>query len=192
MAGARPGTATSIAGKARDKGLTVRGYVSMCFGDPWEGPVDAPAVTECTRALLDAGCDQVSLGDTIGTATPGHVLDLIDRHATDGIGAQSLALHLHDTYGQALANVLAGLLSGVTCFDSSTGGIGGCPFAQSATGNLATEDLVWMLDGLGINTGIDLDAVTRAGAQITRLLGRETQSKAGTAILGAALKAGSL
>lgn len=164
--------AAEVTGDALASGMTVRGYVSMCFGDPWEGPVAPDAVVPATRALLEAGCYEVSLGDTIGVGTAGHVSALLDAHVRAGIGPDKLALHFHDTYGQALANVHAGLLGGVTCFDASAGGIGGCPFAGSATGNLATEDLLWMMEGLGIRTGADLRAVAEAGERMTRLLGR--------------------
>lgn len=164
--------AIEVVEEAVERSMRVRGYVSMCFGDPWEGRVDVDAVAAVSRALLDAGCAEVSLGDTIGVGTPGHVMSLVRAHERVGVGTDRLALHFHDTYGQALANVHAGLRAGVTCFDSSAGGLGGCPFAGSATGNLATEDLLWMLEGLGIETGVDLDAVVRAGRGMTDLLGR--------------------
>ncbi|GAA1942538.1 hydroxymethylglutaryl-CoA lyase [Nocardioides hwasunensis] len=174
--------AREVVGAARAEGLVVRGYVSMCFGDPWEGPVDVAAVSGVSQALVDAGCGQVSLGDTIGVGTVGHVRELIDAHARAGIGTDLLAMHFHDTYGQALANVHASLQAGVTCFDASAAGIGGCPFAGSATGNLATEDLLWMLHGLGIETGVDLDAVLAAGARMTGLLGRPAPSRVAQAL----------
>jgi hydroxymethylglutaryl-CoA lyase len=170
--------AQSVTAAALGHGLTVRGYVSMCFGDPWEGSVAPQTVAAVSRELLAAGCHEVSLGDTIGVGTAGHVGALVDAHDQ----VDRLALHFHDTYGQALANVHAGLRAGVTTFDASAGGIGGCPFAGSATGNLATEDLLWMLDGLGIATGVDLPAVVRAGAAITRRLGRPTQSRVAAAL----------
>ncbi|WP_236757496.1 hydroxymethylglutaryl-CoA lyase [Aeromicrobium sp. PE09-221] len=173
--------ATEVVEEAVARSMRVRGYVSMCFGDPWEGRVDVTAVAEVSRALVDAGCAQVSLGDTIGVGTAGHVTSLVRAHERVGVGIDRLALHFHDTYGQALANVYAGLRAGITCFDSSAGGIGGCPFAGSATGNLATEDLLWMLEGLGIETGVDLDAVVRAGRSMTDLLGRPS-SRVGTAL----------
>lgn len=164
-------------------GLTVRGYVSMCFGDPWEGVVDPSTVVETTRELQDAGCDEISLGDTIGVATAGQVKRVVGEHFAAGVPRERLALHLHDTYGQALANVLAGLQMGITTFDSSAGGIGGCPFAGSATGNLATENLLWMLDGLGIETGVDLAAVAAAGRSMAATLGRP-YSAVGGALAG--------
>lgn len=181
--GAAIEAAQSVTAAALDQGLTVRGYVSMCFGDPWEGAVAPEVVAEVSQALVDAGTYQVSLGDTIGVGTAGHVRRLVETHDAYGVGTDVLALHFHDTYGQALANVHAGLQAGVTCFDASAGGIGGCPFAGSATGNLATEDLLWMLTGLGIQTGVDLAQVIAAGARMTALLGKPTQSRVAAALL---------
>ena len=174
--------AQEVTVKAREEGLEVRGYVSMCFGDPWEGPVAPKQVAQVSRALVDAGAYQVSLGDTIGVGTAGHVRELVGVHSSMGLAADRLAMHFHDTYGQALANVHAALQSGVSCFDSSAGGIGGCPFAGSATGNLATEDLLWMLNGLGIETGVDLAAVVAAGRRMTTLLGKPVQSRVAAAL----------
>jgi len=170
-------TAQQVVGEATAAGLHARGYVSMCFGDPWEGAVPPEQVATVTRQLIDAGCYEVSLGDTIGVGTPGHVGAVVAAHQDLGVGPGSLALHFHDTYGQALANVYAGLQAGVTTFDAAAGGIGGCPYAGSATGNLATEDLLWMLHGLGIDTGVDLAKVVRAGAAVTHLLGRPSPSR---------------
>ncbi|WP_257430205.1 hydroxymethylglutaryl-CoA lyase [Nocardioides carbamazepini] len=175
--------AVEVAAEARSHGLRVRGYVSMCFGDPWEGPVAPTRVAAVSRALVDAGCYQVSLGDTIGVGTAGQVRAVVDAHGDAGVVPGDLALHFHDTYGQALANVYAGLQAGVACFDSSVAGLGGCPFAGSATGNLATEDLLWMLAGLGIGTGVDLMAVVRAGAVMSDLLERP-RSRVAAALLG--------
>lgn len=174
--------AQAVTASALEKGLTVRGYVSMCFGDPWEGAVATDTVAAVSQELLDAGCYEVSLGDTIGVGTAGHVGALVESHCARDIPVEKLALHFHDTYGQALANVHAGLRAGVTVFDASAGGIGGCPFAGSATGNLATEDLLWMLTGLGIETGVDLPAVVDAGAAMTRVLGKPTQSRVAAAL----------
>lgn len=176
------GAALEVIAAARREGVAVRGYVSMCFGDPWEGEVSTTEVAQISHALLEAGCHEISLGDTIGVGTPGHVQALISAHRASGVAPESLALHFHDTYGQALANVLAGLQSGVTTFDASTAGIGGCPYAGSATGNLATEDLLWMLQGLGIKTGVDLAAVLDAGARMTQLLGRPAPSRVAQAL----------
>lgn len=159
-------------------GLWVRGYVSMCFGDPWEGPVDPAAVSAVVERLLTAGCHEISLGDTIGTATPGHVRTLIDVLGSRGVDPARLAVHFHDTYGQALANTLAALQAGITTVDASAGGLGGCPYAESATGNLATEDLVWMLDGLGIDTGIDLPVLVETSRWMADHLGRPASSRA--------------
>ncbi len=175
--------ARDVTAGALAAGLTVRGYVSMCFGDPWEGPVETGIVADVSMALVDAGVHEVSLGDTIGVGTAGHVRRLVEAHLGAGVPHDALALHFHDTYGQALANVHAGLQAGVTTYDASAGGIGGCPFAGSATGNLATEDLLWMLSGLGIETGVDLAAVVDAGAMMTRVLGKPTQSRVAAALL---------
>jgi hydroxymethylglutaryl-CoA lyase len=159
--------------RAREAGLDVRGYLSMCFGDPWEGAVPAKQVADAGRRLLDMGCSQLSLGDTIGVATAGQVEALIGLFGDVG----TLAVHFHDTYGQALANTLAALRCGVSTVDSSAGGLGGCPYAESATGNLATEDLVWMLDGLGVAHGADLDALVAASAWMAGQLGRPSPSR---------------
>ncbi|WP_129840652.1 hydroxymethylglutaryl-CoA lyase [Streptomyces sp. RFCAC02] len=163
--------------RATDAGVPVRGYLSMCFGDPWEGEVPIPRVVAVARRLLDLGCAELSLGDTIGVATPGRVTALLAALGDAGIGAERLAVHFHDTYGQALANTLAALRYGVTTVDASAGGLGGCPFARSATGNLATEDLLWMLRGLGIETGVDLDRLTAASLWMARHLGRPSPSR---------------
>lgn len=155
-------------------GLQVRGYVSMCFGDPWEGRVPIDEVLTVARRLFAAGCSEVSLGDTIGVATAGHVRELLGRFTAEE--RTRIALHAHDTYGQALANVLAALEGGVRIFDSAAGGLGGCPFAQSATGNLATEDLVWMLEGKGIHTGVDLESLVATSTWMAGILGRTSPS----------------
>ncbi|MGH3797446.1 MAG: hydroxymethylglutaryl-CoA lyase [Pseudonocardiaceae bacterium] len=173
-----------VVARARAEGLGVRGYVSMCFGDPWEGAVGVGQVVAVGRRLLDMGCDQLSLGDTIGVATPGHVAALLAGFLDAGLGADALAVHFHDTYGQALSNTLAALQAGVSCVDASAGGLGGCPYAESATGNLATEDLVWMLDGLGIEHGVDLDALVRTSVWMARLLGRPAPSRVVRALSG--------
>jgi hydroxymethylglutaryl-CoA lyase len=170
--------------RAAAAGLAVRGYVSMCFGDPWEGAVPVAQVVGVGRRLLDLGCDQLSLGDTIGVATPGHVAALLDGFARAGVGTDVLAVHFHDTYGQALSNTLAALRAGVSCVDASAGGLGGCPYAESATGNLATEDLVWMLDGLGIEHGVDLDALVQTSLWMAAQLGRPSPSRVVTAVGG--------
>jgi hydroxymethylglutaryl-CoA lyase len=163
--------------RARAEGVHVRGYLSMCFGDPWEGAVPVPQVVRVCRALLDMGCDELSLGDTIGAATPGHVLALLSALGEAGVPVGALGVHFHDTYGQALANTLAALQYGVTTVDASAGGLGGCPYAKSATGNLATEDLVWMLQGLGIETGVDLGRLTATSVWMAGQLGRPSPSR---------------
>jgi hydroxymethylglutaryl-CoA lyase len=162
---------------ARQDGIGVRAYVSMCFGDPWEGDVPVDQVVAIAQRLVAMGAQQLSLGDTIGVATPGHVAELVDALARAGIPPADVAVHFHDTYGQALANALAALESGVTTVDASAGGLGGCPYAESATGNLATEDLVWMLHGLGIETGIDLDALVATSTWMAEQLGRPSPSR---------------
>ncbi|MGW5177529.1 hydroxymethylglutaryl-CoA lyase [Streptomyces sp. NPDC004082] len=163
--------------RARAEGVHVRGYLSMCFGDPWEGAVPVPQVVRVCRALLDMGCDELSLGDTIGVATPGHVLALLSALGEAGVPVGALGVHFHDTYGQALANTLAALQYGVTTVDASAGGLGGCPYAKSATGNLATEDLVWMLQGLGVETGVDLGRLTATSVWMAGQLGRPSPSR---------------
>ena len=170
-------TAGSVARQASEAGIPVRGYVSMCFGDPWEGRVPLGRVVDVVRRLADLGCRTISLGDTIGVGTPGHVRALLDALGNAGIAMDRLALHLHDTYGQALAGVLEGLRCGITEFDAAAGGLGGCPFAKSATGNLATEDLVWMLTGLGIETGVDLDALVQISGWMAEQLDRPSPSR---------------
>jgi hydroxymethylglutaryl-CoA lyase len=166
-----------VVARAREEGLDVRAYVSMCFGDPWEGPVPVEQVVRVGTRLLGLGASQLSLGDTIGVGTAGHVTALLDAFAAAGTGDDRLAVHFHDTYGQALANALAALRHGVTTFDASAGGLGGCPYAESATGNLATEDLVWMLEGLGVETGIDLDALVATSRWLAGHLGRPSPSR---------------
>jgi hydroxymethylglutaryl-CoA lyase len=162
--------------RARDAGLDVRAYVSMCFGDPWEGAVPVEQVVAVGKRLFDLGASQLSLGDTIGVGTAGHVHRLLTGFRDAGMTVDQLAMHFHDTYGQALANALAALQEGVTTFDASAGGLGGCPYAHSATGNLATEDLVWMLHGLGIETGVDLERVVATSAWMAGHLGRPSPS----------------
>jgi hydroxymethylglutaryl-CoA lyase len=170
--------------RARDHGLDVRAYVSMCFGDPWEGAVPIDQVVEVGRRLFDLGASQLSLGDTIGVGTPGHVTALLAAFNDAGLPNDRLAMHFHDTYGQALSNATAALRSGITTFDASAGGLGGCPYAESATGNLATEDLVWMLDGRGIETGVDLSKLVATSTWMAGRLGRPSPSRVVTALAG--------
>ncbi|UAL31765.1 hydroxymethylglutaryl-CoA lyase [Nocardioides rotundus] len=172
--------------RARDAGLDVRAYVSMCFGDPWEGAVPIEQVVAAGRRLLDLGARQLSLGDTIGVGTAGHVRALVAAFEEAGTPRDRLAMHFHDTYGQALANTYAALESGITTFDASAGGLGGCPYAKSATGNLATEDLVWMLTGLGIEHGLDLDRLVATSSWMAGELGRPSPSAVVRALAGAA------
>ncbi|MFH8340408.1 hydroxymethylglutaryl-CoA lyase [Streptomyces sp. AM6-12] len=162
---------------AKDAGARVRGYVSMCFGDPWEGAVPLHQVARVCTALRNMGCDELSLGDTIGVATPGHVQELLNLLNEEGVPTDEIGVHFHDTYGQALANTYAALEHGVTTVDASAGGLGGCPYAKSATGNLATEDLVWMLHGLGIETGVDLDRLTATSVWMAAHLDRPSPSR---------------
>ena len=165
-----------VMSEARADGMWVRAYLSMCFGDPWEGAVPVGQVADVAARLLDQGCDELCVADTIGVATPGHVLALLEELDRGGLPPAEVAVHFHDTYGQALSNTLAALEAGVTTVDSSAGGLGGCPYARSATGNLATEDLVWMLHGLGIETGVDIDALVAASTWMADRLGRPSPS----------------
>jgi len=171
-----------VARRALAAGVAVRGYISMCFGDPWEGAVPVDQVVSVAERLVAMGCHEVSLGDTIGVATPGQVVALLERLERAGVARGDLAVHFHDTYGQALANTLVALQEGISTVDSSAGGLGGCPFAASATGNLATEDLVWQLHGLGVATGVDLDALARTSLWMADQLGRPSVSRVLAAI----------
>ena len=170
--------------RALAHGMWVRAYVSMCFGDPWEGDVPTAQVVDAARRLMDLGCAELSLGDTIGVATTGQVAALLDGLDGAGIRREQVAVHFHDTYGQALANTLAALRHGVTIVDSSAGGLGGCPYAKSATGNLATEDLVWALHGAGVDTGVDLPALVETSVWLAGLLGRPPVSRVVRALAG--------
>ena len=165
-----------VVASAREHGMDVRAYVSMCFGDPWEGDVPIEQVVRVGVRLLELGCTQLSLGDTIGVATAGHVKALITAFIAAGVGVDRLAVHFHDTYGQALANTLTALQLGISTVDASAGGLGGCPYAKNATGNLATEDLVWMLDGLGIETGVALEPLVQTSLWMAEQLGRPSPS----------------
>ena len=173
-----------VVSRATAEGMDVRGYVSMVFGDPWEGPVPVEQAVAVGKRLLDMGCSQLSLGDTVGVATPGHVEAVVGAFVAAGVPVQRLAVHFHDTYGQALANTYAALRLGVSTVDSSAGGLGGCPYAKSATGNLATEDLVWMLDGLGIEHGVDLSALVETSVWMAEQLGRPSPSSVVKALAG--------
>jgi hydroxymethylglutaryl-CoA lyase len=162
--------------RAVDEGLRVRGYVSCVCGCPFDGEVPVEDVTRVTTALLELGCAEVSLGDTIGVGTPHQVQHLVDAVAAE-VGLERLAVHCHDTYGQGLANTLAAFEAGVTVADTSAGGLGGCPYAPGATGNLATEDLVYALDGAGVATGVDLAALIDVSAWMAEQLGRPSPSR---------------
>ena len=161
---------------ARANGVQVRGYVSCVLGCPYEGEVDPAHVAHVARVLFAMGCYEISLGDTIGTGTPGKTRQLIEV-VSHGVPRDKLAGHFHDTYGQALANLYASLLEGLCVFDSSVAGLGGCPYAKGASGNVASEDVLYMLDGLGIDTGIDLGALVAAGQRISNVLGRPNASR---------------
>ena len=166
---------------ALDNGVRVRGYVSVVLGCPYEGDVKPQAVADVSQRLYDLGCYEVSLGDTIGTGTPARAQRMIET-VSKKIPVEKLAGHFHDTYGQALANILAVMELGVATFDSSAAGLGGCPYAKGATGNVATEDVLYMLDGLNIDTGIDMNRLLDAAQFICNHLGRPTVSRAGRAL----------
>jgi len=170
-----------VAEAARAASVKVRGYLSCVLGCPYAGDVPPQQVAEVAGALYDMGCYEVSLGDTIGVGTPGRTQRMIEAVAKR-VPIGHLAGHYHDTYGQALANIYASMELGVATFDSSVAGLGGCPYAKGASGNVATEDVVYMLHGLGIRTGVDLDKLVETGQWISSVLGREPVSKAGKAI----------
>lgn len=169
---------------AKGAGARVRAYLAMAVADPWEGPVPLDTSVEAARRLLELGIDELAIGDTLGSGTPRQVQELIGGILDAGARADRLAVHFHDTYGQALSNVLAAMELGVTTIDSSAGGIGGSPFAKEAAGNLATEDLVWMLDGLDIESGVDAVKVAEAAVWMCGLLDREPPGRATRALAG--------
>lgn len=171
-----------VAERASASNIRIRGYVSCIAGCPIDGDVAVAEVKRMAGALADLGCYEISLGDTIGVGTAGQIRTVIDGVAAV-LPRDRIAMHFHDTYGQGVANVLASLEEGIAVFDSSVAGLGGCPYAPGATGNVATEDVLYLLQGLGIETGIDLRAVAETGAWITGLLGKPNGSRAGTAIL---------
>ena len=170
-----------VMARARHDGVRVRGYVSTVLGCPYQGQVPLTDVVRVARALHAMGCYEVSLGDTIGVGTPNKARAMLRAVAAE-VPMAALAVHFHDTYGQALANILACLEEGVAVVDSSVSGVGGCPYARGASGNVASEDVVYMLHGLGIHTGIDLPALAATGRWLAGLLGRETGSKVGKAL----------
>ncbi|KAE8617019.1 hypothetical protein XENTR_v10008953 [Xenopus tropicalis] len=166
---------------AKEANIPVRGYVSCVLGCPYEGKVAPSKVAEVAYKMFSMGCYEISLGDTIGVGTPGGMRDML-RAVLDVVPAKALAVHCHDTYGQALANILVALQMGVQVVDASVAGLGGCPYAQGASGNVATEDVVYMLHGLGIQTGIDIKKLTEAGAFICKALGKKSNSKVAQAM----------
>ena len=167
--------------RAKTDGVRVRGYVSCVLGCPYDGEVKAQAVADVARKLWDLGCYEISLGDTIGVGTPLKTRQLV-RAVADHVPISNLAMHFHDTYGQALANLYAGLEEGARVVDSAAGGLGGCPYAPGATGNVATEDVVYMLEGMGIRTGVDMQKLLAATNEVSRLLGRPSPSRVATAL----------
>jgi len=170
-----------VCAAARAEKIRVRGYISCVLGCPYEGAVDAGAVAGLAARLTELGCYEISLGDTIGIGTPAKARALVEAVAMH-IPREVIAVHFHDTYGQALANILAVLEGGISVVDSAVAGLGGCPFAQGATGNVATEDVLYMLDGMGIETGVDLGAMVETGQFIAKLLGRPPESRANRAL----------
>ncbi len=166
----------SVVKLALEKGLTVRGYVSTCFFCPYEGEVDSKKVLEITKELLNLGVDEVSIGDTIGKAKPDNVIKTVGVLLQE-IPKEKIALHFHDTYGHALDNVKTGIDLGISTFDSSSGGLGGCPYAEGASGNLATEDLIYMLNEVGINCGVNLEKLSKASLYMQDVLGKKLPSK---------------
>jgi hydroxymethylglutaryl-CoA lyase len=170
-----------VAERARALQIKVRGYVSCVLGCPFEGEIAPSAVAPVAKELLNMGCYQISLGDTIGVGTPLQTLAMLERVSQD-VPTEKLAVHFHDTWGQALANVLISLQAGITTVDASVAGLGGCPYAPGATGNLATEDLIYLLNGMNIETGIDLQKLAAAGRAISKALGRDPASRAAAAI----------
>jgi hydroxymethylglutaryl-CoA lyase len=167
---------TPVITAAKQHNIRVRGYVSCVLGCPYEGHIAPQQVAKVAKALLDMGCYEISLGDTIGTGTPIATQNML-RAVQEVVPIRQLAVHFHDTYGQALTNILVALEHGIAVIDSAVSGLGGCPYAKGAAGNVATEDVIYMLDGMGIETGIDLALLAKAGQQIMQLLGRVPQSK---------------
>lgn len=170
-----------VVAAARRHGIRVRGYVSCVVDCPYEGPIAPAAAASVARRLLDLGCYEISLGETIGTATPRRVQAMLEAVAAVAPG-ETLAVHFHDTYGQALANLMAALEAGIAVVDSSVAGLGGCPYAKGATGNVASEDVLYLLNGLGVRTGVDLGKLAQAGRFISEELGREPASKVARAL----------
>jgi hydroxymethylglutaryl-CoA lyase len=176
---------SEVCEEALKHGLRVRGDISVCLGCPYEGEVDPRAVVRVARELDQMGCYEITIADTIGTGTPGSTRTVIEAVAGH-VPVERLAGHFHDTYGQAVANVYAALECGVATFDSSVAGLGGCPYAKGATGNVATEDVLYMLNGVGVETGVDMDKLVAAGDFISRFLGRPTNSRVAKALMARA------
>jgi len=174
-----------IAAAAKQKGIAVRGYVSCALGCPYEGRVEPAAVTTVAKRLLDMGAYEISLGDTTGVGTPAKAQAMIEA-VSQAVPVEKLAAHFHDTYGQALANIYSVMEKGVAILDSSVAGLGGCPYAKGAAGNVASEDVLYMLDGLGINSGVDLAKLVAAGTFICKELGRQSQSRVALATMAMA------
>lgn len=172
---------SEVCEEALARGLKVRGDISVCLGCPYEGEVEPDAVVRVARALDEMGCYEITIADTIGVGTPGKTREMFEA-VMKHVAVERLAGHFHDTYGQALANIYAALECGVATFDSSVAGLGGCPYAKGATGNVATEDVLYMLNGLGVETGVDIDRLIAAGDYICGVLGRPTHSKAARAL----------
>lgn len=183
-------TYAAVVKEARDRGVRVRGYVSCVYGCPYEGPIEVAAVERVCRALLDMGVEELSLGDTIGVGTPRQVAFVLGHLFEVGIDPARVAVHFHDTRGTALANTTVALQMGVRIVDSALGGLGGCPYAPGASGNVATEDVVYMLDGMGVSTGVDLDALVPISLGLQTHLGRELPSKYVKAHVGHCDRAG--
>ncbi len=170
-----------VAEAAKRQGLRLRGSISCAFGCPYQGEVSPDSVADVARRLRDLGCDEIDIADTIGVGTPGQVRRVIEPVARE-FPIERLSGHFHDTYGQAIANIYASMELGIAIFHSSVAGLGGCPYAKGATGNVSTEEVLYLMNGLGIETGVDLDAVVDAGQFIARHLGRKAASRAGNAI----------
>ncbi|MFM0363439.1 hydroxymethylglutaryl-CoA lyase [Paraburkholderia sediminicola] len=171
-----------VARVAKEAGLRLRASISCCFGCPYQGPVSVDAVVDMVRRFRDLGCDEIDIADTIGVGTA-HQVQRVVEAASREFPLASLAGHFHDTYGQALANIFGALQVGMSTFHASVGGLGGCPYAKGATGNVATEDLLYLLDGLGIETGIDLDAIVSIGDWVSQKMSRENGARAGKALM---------
>jgi len=170
-----------VLARAKADGIKVRGYISCVLGCPFDGEIKPQAVVDVARALWDLGCYEISLGDTIGVGTPLKAKEMLRAVSAD-IPTTRLAMHFHDTYGQALANLYAGMEEGARVIDSAAGGLGGCPYAPGATGNVATEDVVYMLEGMGFATGVDMAKLLAATNEVSKLIGRPPVSRVASAL----------